>query len=131
MSALAVSKNSVFLNEKCLWNASGCYVGVKTGTRYPVGTHRHCPQLQAVICGVDMANQTGMLHLHPGTEGDADPQENRRSWKEQFIGCLVTVEEAHFYGDKTVYRVLELGGEYFSSDELKILSPPAISPYAR
>lgn len=128
MNILSVTSGPAFLNEKCLWNVGGYYVGLETGKKYITTTHRHCPQLQAIIRAVDTDNQTGMLHLNPGTPQDADPQENRTDWKTRYVGCRVTVEEAHFYGDKKVFRCLELK-EYFSEDELEILDPPALSPY--
>ncbi|TGE29834.1 hypothetical protein [Hymenobacter metallicola] len=118
MEILHVIKGPAFLNEKCLWSTEGHYVGLQTGTHYSAAEHRHCPQLRAIIRSVDSFNQTGMNHLY--SEGELP--ENRQSWKKKFVGCLVTVEEAHLAYGKKVYRVLELE-EYFSANELEILSP--------
>jgi hypothetical protein len=112
-----VWKGNIGVGEKCLLNAAGDYVGVTSGTVYPAAAHRHSAQLDAQIVAVDETNCTGMYHLF---REDENGDENRRSWKAQFIGCFVTVEEAHKLGDRKVYRCRELN-EFFSETELKLL----------
>jgi hypothetical protein len=108
-------KNGTGINERCLKRAPSGYVGIKTGNIYSSLTHYHSQQSLAQIIDADSINQTGMLHLF-----EDGCEENRKSWKEKYIGCFVTVEEAHKVGELTLYRCLELN-EYFSSNELRLL----------
>ena len=110
------------LDEKCLWSTKGYYVGLKTGTHYAAADYYHSPQLRAIIRAVDATNQTGMYHLDEHWQEEDKKDDNRAKWKQQFVGCLVTVENAHNCGDRTIYRCLELD-EYFSANELELIDP--------
>lgn len=112
------TKNYTSVDEKCLRNIDGDYIGIQTGTKYSVENHYHSEQLKAQIVAVDSVNQTGMIHLYGESKTDGD--ENRQFWKSKYIGCYVTVERAHYFGELTVYRCLELG-DYWSSNEIKLL----------
>lgn len=114
--------NSTGINEKCLLNTDGDYVGIETGNVYLKDSHYASKQMKAKIVSVDSENKTGMYHLYSELWDDPEVQEdNRSSWKKKFVGCLVTVESSHYFGDLTIYRCLELC-EYFSSNEIEILS---------
>jgi hypothetical protein len=118
MQTYTVWKNNYTgINEKCLMNEDGNYIGIKTGDKYLKSEHYHSQQLKAQIISVDESNQTGMIHLYKEAN---EIGENKKSWKEQYIGCYITVEKAHWCGDIQVYRCLELG-DYWSSNEIKIL----------
>ncbi len=103
-------------DNPCIRKSNGDYVCIETGEIFPVVDHYNSEQLIAKIVGVDSINQTGMLHLNE----EDDEEENRKSWKERYIGCIVTVERAHYAGDLTIYRCLELG-DYWSSNEIELL----------
>lgn len=111
-------KGYIGVNEKCLKNTDGNYIGVKTGNKYNSKTHCHSKQYKALIVAVDDENKTGMYHLYK--ELSNMNEENNKSWKSQYIGCYVTVEKAHWCGDVQIYRCLELE-EYFSDSEIKLL----------
>lgn len=118
MPLLCIRKNFVGVSEKCLLREDGDYVGIDTGTVYPAATHRHSPQLQARIVAVDEVNRTGMYHLCQ--EWSDESEENARSWKQRYVGCCVTVEEAHRMGELIIYRCVELGN-YWSGDEIALV----------
>ena len=63
-----------------------------------------------------------MYHLSSECWNDDNHEDNRASWKKKYIGCIVTVEEAHLANNLRIYRCLELEGEYFSSNEIEIIS---------
>jgi len=109
--------NCMGLNEECLLNENRDYVGIKTGKIYDRNLHYHSEQYKAKIIAVDDINQTGMYHLYKEIN---EKEENNKSWKIKYIGCLVTVERAHHCGDLDVYRCLELG-DYWSENEIKII----------
>jgi hypothetical protein len=116
MNQLTLVKDSVIVSEPALWSFNGYYVGVKTGTHYSPNDYRHRPQYVALLTGVDAENLTGMFHLdEPPTLVDSC------AWhKSLFLGCRVTVEEAHRVGELKVYYCLELA-EYFSEHEVNLL----------
>lgn len=111
-------KDGTGINEKCLMNTDGDYIGIETSKKYSSTNHYHSKQYKAQIVAVDNKNKTGMYHLYK--ELNDNDEENSKSWKSKYIGCCVTVEKAHWYGDIQVYRCLELN-EYFSSNEIKII----------
>jgi len=112
------NNNKTGLNEECLRNENGNYIGIKTGTIYDCHVHYHSQQYEAIIISVDETNMTGMYHLYK--ELNDNNNENNKKWKRKFIGCYVTVEKTHWCGEKQIYRCLELG-DYWSSDEIKLL----------
>jgi hypothetical protein len=105
------------IEEKCLLTDEGHYIGQDTGIFYSNDEHYHNDQITAKIVKIEDENNTGMLHL----ADDSEFEEDYRLRKTNFIGCIATFEEAHYYGDIKVYRCLELG-EYFSQNELEILN---------
>jgi len=107
------------VNEKCLITDNGDYVGLKTGKKYLKGDHYHSFQIIGKIITVDEINSTGMYHFDG--EWSDKGEENKKSFKEKYIGCIVTLERAHFFGDIQVYRCLELNNEYFSDKEIEII----------
>ena len=111
-------KNKTFVNEGCVLHKCGNYVGIKTGNVYSCEDYYHREQLNAKIIHVDKDNETGMYHLYKETS--SCDEENNSSWKNKFVGCYVTVEQAHWCDDLLVYRCLELN-EYFSENEVEIL----------
>jgi len=112
--------NTLGIKERCIMNQNGNYVGIKTGKTYSNLEYSASKQYAAQIVDVDSINNTGMYHLNEGWEFEGRIEENKKSWKQKFIGCFVTIEKAHIYGELIVYRCLELN-EYFSSNEIKIL----------
>lgn len=110
------TKSGTGINEKCIMNDIGNYIGINTGVCYNSFEHYHSEQFKAQIIAADSFNNTGMIHLYD----HEDTKENKREWKTKYIGCFVTVEKAHMFGELYVYRCLELG-EYWSSNEIKIL----------
>jgi hypothetical protein len=111
-------KNKTGVKELCVLNENNNYIGIKSGKVYSRNEYYHKKQLNAKIIQADEDNNTGMCHLFK--EFESYEEENRKSWKKAFIGCYVTVEEAHYYGGMRVYRCLELE-EYFSENELELL----------
>ncbi|MED1665646.1 hypothetical protein [Brevibacillus laterosporus] len=108
-------KGSSGVGEKCLMREDGKYIGVTAGNVYDQESHYHSERLIGKIISVDRENKTGMHHLCR----EWGNEENKISFKEKFIGCLVTVEAAHFANSVRIYRCLELG-EYFSEFEIEI-----------
>lgn len=106
-------------SQKCLKNSDGDFVGIETGNVYQATTHYASEQYTARIKAVDEINETGMYHLD--AEWSDDGEENAKSLKSKFVGCIVTVEAAHMAGERKIYRCLELDGEYFSDTELELL----------
>ena len=104
------------MREKFLMTETGDYVGLSSGKFCSKKDHYHKELLKGQIVSVDSVNNTGMYHL---CEGDEE-EENRYSFKRKYIGCIVSVETAHSYGELTVYYCHELD-EYFSSNEIKII----------
>lgn len=103
----------VSVNEICIMNTAGDYVGIQTGHLFPHAGHYHSVSVPAVISSVDEENRTGMLHL----DADGIFGVNKKLWKQRYIGCHINVIQAHRYGDLKVYRCTELD-EYFSQNEL-------------
>ena len=112
--------NCVGINEQCLKNTDGDFIGIKTGNVYEGCEHYSRPQLLAKIISADDDNKTGMYHLYSGLWDDKEHEENRRGWKSKYAGCVVTVEQAHYADGLPVYICLELG-EYFSGNEIELL----------
>lgn len=110
--------NGMGIDENCLINYDGDYIGIDTGKIYKQSEYYHSEQFKAQIISVDDKNETGMYHLYTGWSDDNI--ENHKSWKSKYIGCYVTVETAHWCDDIQVYRCLELS-DYWSSNEIKIL----------
>jgi hypothetical protein len=106
------------IDEKCLMNEEGDYVGQDTGQIYPRDKHYHSDQLIGIIITVDEDNKTGMMHLDGPAWAD-DSEINEKTMKARYTGCRVTLESAHFADGIAVYRCLELR-EYFSELEVKI-----------
>lgn len=100
------------VGEQCIKNINDDYIGLETGNIYPKDTHYSRLQHPARIIAVDKENETGLYHLSGG---------NRHEWKSKYIGGIVTVEKAHYFGDLQIYRCLELD-EYFSGNEIELLS---------
>lgn len=103
---------------KCLLRENGDFISVETGEVFKGDDHYPSEIYPAKIVGVDKENNTGMYHLYK--EWDDNEEENRYSFKVKYIGCLVTVEKAHSYGDVKVYRCKELN-EYFTSNEIELV----------
>lgn len=112
-------------NQKCLKRQNGDFINIDDGTIYPCSDHYASKQYKAIIQKPDTENMTGMYHLYEEFSGNNE--ENKKSWKEKYIGCYVTVEPAHKCGDLKIYRCLELNGEYFSENELQILEDDSSS----
>lgn len=110
------------VGEKCLKNKDGDYIGIETGKRYSEKDHYHSLRYNAIIKAIDTENKTGMYHLYKGDFNTYDDEENGKSFKEKYVGCLVTVEGAHYMGKLRVYRCVELQ-EYFSEDEIELINP--------
>ena len=113
------NKNSVGINEKCLLREDGNYIGVETGKLYGIKEGYYASKLyNAKIKSVDDINRTGMYHLyeywHNGME------ENKKTFKQNYMNCFITVKEAHYVDELKIYFCLELN-EYFSEDEIEIL----------
>lgn len=127
------------VNEKCLIRENGDYIGLETGKVYEKENFHHSKQFRAKIVAVENDNNTGIYHLdkdfrkHFGYEKidksisnrleqlDIETSENNKySWKIKYIGCYVTIEKAHFYGNVEVYRCKELG-DYWTSNEIEII----------
>lgn len=113
-----ITEESPGIAEKCLINTDGDYVNVETGILYSKDTHYHSKQYKAIITKIDKNNCTGMYHLNSFFAPNR--LENHYDWKSRFIGCNVTVQEAHLWGDIKVYYVVELK-EYFSANELSLM----------
>ena len=114
------TKLSSGINEKCLLREDGNYIGVETGKLYSIKDGYYTSKLyKAKIKNVDNINKTGMYHLYEGW--DENTEENNKSFKQKFIGCFITVREAHYADDLKIYQCLELN-EYFSEDEIEILN---------
>jgi hypothetical protein len=107
------------VGEKCLINSDGDYIGSKSGALYSKEDYYHSPQIKAKIISVDEENKTGMYHLYK--ELAKSKEDNNVTRKAKFIGCDVTLEEAHWFGEIRVYRCLELNGEYFSQFEIELI----------
>lgn len=103
------------VNEICILNTAGDYVGIQTGKVFPGATHYHSVSIPVVISSVDEENNTGMQHL----DADGIFGINKKLWKQRYIGCQVNVIEAHMWGELKVYRCCELD-EYFSRNELTL-----------
>jgi hypothetical protein len=115
------ANNHTGINEACLMDCNGNYVGIETGTTYSKDKYYSSEQLTAKIISVDNTNKTGMLHLYAECYSNSDAHEdNKASWKRKFINCIVTIEQAHYVDALPIYRCLELN-EYFSGDELEII----------
>ena len=111
------TKKGEGINEKCLMTSSGDYIGLETGTFYSRKKHYHSLQIKGKIVTVDESNKTGMYHL----DGEFDNNEiNRFDFKRKYIGCIVTLEKAHFADGLQIYRCVELD-EYFSESEVVII----------
>ena len=122
MKLFNVWKKMGGVNEKCLMDTNGDYVGINTGTLYLKNEgHYHSKQHIGVIKGIDKIDNTGMIHLDNGGEGLTDKQKKL----EKFIGCYVTLESAHYFGYVEVFRCLELN-DYVSSNEVDILTDSEI-----
>ncbi len=80
--------------------------------------HYHSPQFIATVKSVDNRNLTGMDHLCE--EWSDDSEENNKSLKESLIGNQLIVEEAHWAGDRRIYRSVYPESEYWSDLELEI-----------
>lgn len=113
------TKGATGVEEPCLIKDDGNYIGIKTGKLYPRSEYYHRNQFKAKIIAVDNNNKTGMLHLYRDTSFHIE--ENAKSKKEKYLGCIVTVEEAHWNGDIRVYYCNELN-EYFSDSEIQIIA---------
>jgi len=106
------------VGEKCLMKDNGDYIGYKTGTLFKKDEgHYHSKQHIGIIRSIDEVDSTGMLHLDQGSEG----LKNKQQLMKNYIGCYVTLESAHSYGDVKVYRCLELG-DHVTSNEVEILT---------
>mgnify|MGYP006924683345 CR=1 FL=1 len=99
-------------------NEQGDYVGIKTGRIYGKRYHYHSEQLKSKIVAVDDANKTGMYHLYGE---DNEREDNKISWKRKYVGCIVTVERAHYADGLEVFRCNELG-EYFTENEIELMN---------
>jgi hypothetical protein len=108
-------KTRMGVQEKCLRNDLGSYIGLETGNYYSKEMHHHSEQLKGKIVDVDEENLTGMLHL------SYDDDVNRKYEKGKYLGCYVTLEEAHLAHGLKVYRCLELN-EYFSENEVELFN---------
>lgn len=104
------------VREKCLLNQDGDYIGIETGNRYDQKDHYHSSQIKGKIISVDDENLTGMYHLFEGWNSN---DENKKSTKRKYIGCYVTLEEAHYADGLRIFRCLEVD-EYFSENEVAI-----------
>ena len=121
MQIYSVYKNNCFgINEQCLKNTDGDFIGIKTGDIYKGSEHYSRPQLLAKIISADNDNETGMYHLYSGVWGEEGHEENKKSWKRKYIGCIVTVEKAHYADELPIYLCLELE-DYFSGNEIELL----------
>jgi hypothetical protein len=110
-------KLSTGVNEKCLMTINGDYIGYKTGKLYKKEDgYYHSKQHIGIIRYVDEKNNTGMYHLN-----EVDESDHKKQKLENWIGCYVTLESAHSWGDIKVYRCIELG-DYVSSNEVEILT---------
>lgn len=113
------TKNSTGINEKCLLREDGDYIGVETGSLYSVKDGYYASKLyKAKIKSVDNINKTGMYHLYESR--DDDIEENKKTFKQNYMNCFITVKEAHYVDELKIYFCLELN-EYFSEDEIEIL----------
>ena len=99
------------LDEKCLLNDQGDYIGCKTGNTYFSESHKHSKKFKAKITHIDTLDNTGMVHLS---------EKSAIERKAKFKGCYVTVEKAHRMGDILVYRCME-NGDYYSQSEIEII----------
>lgn len=104
--------NGSGINERCVVNDNGDFVGVKTGTVYSKETHYCSDKIKAKVVRVDDKQLNGMIHLEPGSE--------QHIRKQNFIGCTLTFRKAHFFGDIQVYHCFETE-EYFNQNELEVL----------
>lgn len=101
---------AIILDEQCLINNNGDYVGCKTGNIYSQKEHMHKEKYKGKIVHIDTFNMTGMIHLS---------EQIYRDIKAKFLGCKVTLEKAHLCGELTIYRCLE-NGEYYSENEVEV-----------
>ena len=118
MKLLTVWHNRIGVNEKCLTTESGDYVAIDTGKLYKKEDgHTHSKQHIGIIRRFEEIDQTGMVHLDQGSDGLTTKQNLIKN----LIGCFVTLESAHSYGDVKVYRCSETKG-YVTSNEVEIIT---------
>src|SRR5690606_35585710 len=84
------------VDEKCVRNDKGDYVGVNTGTIYPSKTHYHSDTFLAKVIAIDENQENGMYHLDPKDKHGIECIKVKRN----FIGCTMPFREAHSYGDR-------------------------------
>lgn len=104
--------NKEGINEKCVKNDNGDFIGIDSGKTYPKVGHYSCTKILGKVIKIDQKNLTGMFHL------GLDSLEYEK--KKKFIGCIMTFREAHMFGNIKVYQSYETG-EYFSQNELEII----------
>lgn len=114
MSSLNIifANNRVGVNELCLINASGDFVGVETGKIYSRLSHYKPDSFLARVIKVDMDQDNGMIHLEPNSDHHIK--------KFNYIGCIMNFIVAHYYGEDKIYLSIETS-EYFSEKELEII----------
>ena len=118
MKTFTVWHKHTGVNEKCLMVENGDYIGIDTGKLYKKDDdHHHSKQHIGIITSIEGVDQTGMIHLDQGSEG----LKKKQGMMKNFIGCYVTLEAAHWYGETRVYRCREFG-DYVTSNEVKILT---------
>lgn len=111
------NKRSFGVNEKCTITDNG-YLGEKTNTIYSFDTHYHSEQFHAKVRSVDERNLTGMYHLYEGWEDGSE--ENEKTLKTGLVGTDIIVEQAHYAGERTVYRSVFPVCEYWTDLEIEI-----------
>jgi len=92
--------------------------GLSRPTILSFDDYYHSAQFLATVKDVDDRNKTGMLHLCE--EWSDDSEENAKSLKQSLIGKQLIVEEAHWAGDRRIYRSVYPKFEYWSDLELEI-----------
>lgn len=104
------------VNESCVINKNGDYVGLKTGNVYDKMMYYHSEVFMALVVCVDKKQLNGMIHLDP-EDKDGIKAINR---KHSFIGCVLPFRKAHLYGEHQVYQCI-LTHEYFNDLEIKLI----------